>query len=104
MSQTGCDAVDDWDDLQRYLQRELLQHVVHTTIYSPHGGGVLDVRRAVLLDGTGFTRAADGQRGRMIIMTASEYDTLAEHLGGIDGLKVAFGHGFEVYDGRTMGF
>jgi hypothetical protein len=104
MSRTECDAVDDWDGLQRYLQREMLRHAVQTTIFSRYGGGVLDVRRAVLLDGTDFTRAADGRRGRMIIMTASEYDTAVEHTGGVDGLKVRLGHGFEVFDGRTMGF
>jgi hypothetical protein len=38
----------------------------------------------------------------MRVMTADEYDTLIEHLGGIDALKTALGHDFTVYDGRAM--
>jgi hypothetical protein len=92
---------DDEDAFQRHLARELLRYAVQTATFSPYGSGVLDVRRAVLLDGSDFTRA-DGKRGGMRVMTADEYDTLIEHLGGIDALKTALGHDFTVYDGRTM--
>jgi hypothetical protein len=91
---------DDEDAFQRHLARELLRYAVQTAIFSPYGG-VLDVRRAVVLDGSDFTRA-DGKRGRMRVMTADEYDTLTGHPGGIDALKTALGHDFTVYDGRTM--
>jgi hypothetical protein len=102
MSQIECDIIGgDEDAFQRHLARELLRYAVQTAVFSPYGGGRLDVRRAVLIDGTDFTRA-DGERGRMRVMTADEFDTLTEHLGGTDALKVAFGHDFAVYDGRMM--
>jgi hypothetical protein len=91
------------DRLQRHLARELLRYAVMTAIFSPYGGGLLDVRRAVLIDGSDFTKK-DGKSGTTIVLTASEYDKVIENVGGIDALKEKFGHGFEVYDGRKMGF
>ena len=40
------------DYLRRIADRELLRYAVATAIFSPYGGGLLDIRRAVLLDGT----------------------------------------------------
>jgi hypothetical protein len=91
------------DRLQRHLGRELLRYAVMKTIFSQYGGGLLDVRRAVLIDGSDFT-GADGKSGAMSVMTAAEYDKVIGNVGGVEALKTAFGHDFVVYDGRGMGF
>jgi hypothetical protein len=89
------------DGLPRIAARELLKYAVTTAILSPYGGGLLDVRRAVLIDGSDFTRA-DGKAGTMIIMTAGEFDMVIENVGGLDALKEKLGHDFAVYDGRKL--
>jgi hypothetical protein len=90
------------DRLQRHLARELLRYAVMKTILSRYGGGLLDVRRAVLIDGSDFSRA-DGKSGAMIVLTAAEFDNVIVNVGGVDALKEKFGHDFVVHDGRTMG-
>ena len=85
------------DYLRRIADRELLRYVVATAIFNPYGGGLLDIRRAVLLDGTEHA-------GTMHIMTAAEFDTVTTNFGGIETLKAKLGNDFEVYDGREMGF
>ena len=47
MSDNDSNVIPD-----RILARELLRYAVQRQIFSPYGGEVLDVRRAVLLDGT----------------------------------------------------
>jgi hypothetical protein len=89
------------DALPRTAARELLRYAVTTAILSPYGGGLLDIRRAVLIDGSDFTRA-DGKAGAMIIMTAGEFDMVIENVGGLAALKEKLGHDFVVYDGRKL--
>lgn len=79
----------------RIIARELLRHAVQRQIFSPYGGGLLDVRRAVLIDGT-------DHGGKMIIMTAVEYDAVLESVGGVDALAHALSWNFAVYDGRIL--
>lgn len=89
------------DHLRRIADRELLRFACSRQIFSPYGGGLLDVRRAVLVDGSDFTRA-DGKAGGMLIMTGGEFDKVIENIGGVETLKEKLGHGFVVYDGREL--
>jgi hypothetical protein len=69
---------------------------VQTAIFSPYGGGLLDVRRAVLIDGT-------DHGGRMLIMTAAEWEkVLAAFDGNADALADRLGFKFDLYDGRVL--
>jgi hypothetical protein len=73
-----------------FLGKTLLTAAVQRAIFSPYGGEVLDVRRAVLLDGT------DHGRG-IHVMTAAEFDQI----------EAAFFErypraDFDVYDGRKL--
>jgi hypothetical protein len=79
----------------RILARELLRYAVQRQIFSPYGGEVLDVSRAVLIDGT-------DHGGRMSIMSAAEYDkVLASLTASGTTLEGAFGHEVDVHDGRV---
>ena len=91
------------DHLRRTTDRELLRYACSRQIFSPYGGGILDVRRAVLIDGTDHTDAK-GKPGTMHVMTAAEFDKVIENVGGVEALKAKFGWDFEVYDGRELGF
>jgi len=82
--------------LDDVLARELLKYAVQRQIFSPYGGDLLDMRRAVLIDGT-------DHGGRMNIMTAADYDKVLASLTA-QGLSLegAFGHEVDVYDGRKL--
>jgi hypothetical protein len=74
----------------RFLGRELVKAAVQRQIFSPYGGEVLDMRRAVLLDGT-------DHGGTMHIMTGDEFDAIEgpffERFSRDD---------YDVYDGRVL--
>lgn len=88
-------AVSEGNDIAIGVARETLRHAVQVQITSPYGGGVLDVRRAVLLDGS-------DHGGKMHIMTADEYDIVVGRMGGLDVLESRLGYKVDVYDGRQL--
>jgi hypothetical protein len=83
------------EDMETGAARTLLRYAVQRQIFSPYSGEILDVRRAVLLDGT-------DHGGGMMIMTAAEYDIVLEKSGGHEKLEAKFGHPLIAYDGRKL--
>lgn len=69
---------------------------MQTAIFSPYGGGLLDMRLAVLIDGS-------DHGGTINVMTCAEYDkVLASLAASGTTLEGAFGHEVDVYDGRVL--
>ena len=85
-----------------FLGRALLKSAVQRQIFDPYTGEVLDMRRAVLIDGTDYERADGTGKGAMHVMSAQTYDTVLESTGGTNALAKVLGHGFDVYDGRKL--
>lgn len=77
------------------VARTILRYAVQRQIFSPYGGGILDVRRAVLLDGTDHGGKAD-------IMTAAEYDIVIDRVGTLAELEEKLGYKVDIYDGRKL--
>jgi len=95
-------AMLEGGDLEVGAKRTILRAAVQRQIMSPFGGEVLDVRRAVLIDGSDYDRADGSGKGRMYIMTAAEYDGLIEAQGGVKALVDKLGYKFDVLDGREL--
>ncbi len=83
-------------DIKTITGREILKYACQRQIFSPYGGGILDMRRAVLIDGSDYG-------GKMSIMTTAEYDkVLAALTASGTTLAGAFGHEVVIYDGRSL--
>jgi hypothetical protein len=83
------------DDIETGVGRELLRYAVQRAIFCPYCQKVLDVRDAVLLDGT-------GHGGRMDIMHAAEYDFVIEKTGSLEKLEQKFGYKVDILNGREL--
>jgi hypothetical protein len=73
-----------------FLGRTLLKAAVQRYIFSPYGGEVLDMRRAVLIDGT-------DHGGTMHIMTGDEFDAIEGPF-----FELFSRDDYDVYDGRVL--
>lgn len=82
--------------------RAILRHAVMTAIFCPYTSVVLDVRRAVLIDGSDYQRADGSGRGRMNIMTADAYEIVLERAGGLEKLQEGLGYKVDILDGREL--
>jgi hypothetical protein len=75
---------------EKFLGRELLKAAVMRQIFCPYSGKVLDIRDAVLIDGTDHGHS-------MYVMTSVCFDLAGE------ALFEKFGRdNFVVYDGRVL--
>jgi hypothetical protein len=88
-------ALLNGEDMEVGADRALLRSAVMRAITDPYSGALLDVRRAVLLDGS-------DHGGRMDIMTAEVYDVVLAKAGGLEPLKIKLGYELDVYDGREL--
>jgi hypothetical protein len=77
------------------LARITLRYAVARQIFCVYCGKVLDVRSAVLLDGS-------DHGGRMDLMHAAEYDLLLSKVGSVEALVDKLGYQVEVLDGRVL--
>lgn len=71
-----------------------MRYAVQRAITCPYSGGVLDMRRAVLLDGS-------DHGGRMDLMCADCYDRLLSKV-NLEELQVKLGYQVDVLDGRVL--
>jgi hypothetical protein len=76
----------------RFLGRKLLEAAVQRQIFDPYTGDILDVRRAVLIDGTDHNKGVG-----MHVMTAANYDKAKAAL-----IEKYGENSFDVYDGREL--
>ncbi len=79
----------------RVLARTTLRYAVQRAIFCPYCGKILDIRDAVLLDGS-------DHGGKMHILHAAEYDRVIEAEGNLAALEEKFGHKIDVLDGREL--
>ena len=82
-------------DHETGLAKSALLYAVQRQIMCRYCGKLLDVRDSVLLDGS-------EHGGGMHLLHSEEYDTFMSRVGGQAQLESAFGHGVEIYDGRTL--
>ena len=87
-------ALLDGKDMEVGAARTILQYAVMTAITCPYSGEVLDMRRAVLLDGS-------DNGGRMDLLCADCYDLLLSKT-SLDELQTKLGYKVDVYDGRVL--
>lgn len=96
-------ALLDGKGLDVGAARTILRYAVQRQIVCPYSGVVLDVRRAVLLDGSDYERTdGTGRKGRMDIMDGAVYDHLLSKVGGLDALQEKLGYQVDVLDGRDL--
>jgi hypothetical protein len=77
------------------LARVTLRYAVQRAIFCPYCQHLLDVRDAVLLDGT-------DHGGRMDILHAAEYDRVIGANGSVEALQDKLGYEVQVLDGRVL--
>jgi hypothetical protein len=77
------------------LARITLRYAVQRQIFCVYCQHLLDVRSAVLLDGS-------DHGGRMDLMHAAEYDLLLSKVGSVEALQAKLGYEVEVLDGREL--
>jgi len=77
------------------LARTTLRYAVQRAIFCPYCEKLLDVREAVLLDGT-------DHGGRMDILHGWEYDAVIAKSGTVEALQAKLGYEVEVLDGRVL--
>ncbi len=85
-----------------FIGRAILMAAVQRQIFSPYSGQVLDVRRAVLIDGTDYQAAGKNAGGKPIgmhVMTSSDWDTAREAFAAAFGNP---GEAYDVHDGRLL--
>lgn len=90
-----ADALLHPENQELSLARIALRYAVQRQIFCPYCDKVLDVRDAVLLDGS-------DHGGSMAIMHATEYDKVLAGVGTLEALEEKFGHKLDVQDGRVL--
>jgi hypothetical protein len=95
IDQDIADAMLNPDHQGVALARITLKYAVQRAIFCAYCGKVLDVRSAVLLDGSD-----DG--GRMDLMHADEWDRVLDKSGSVEALEAKLGYQVEVLDGREL--
>jgi hypothetical protein len=102
MSDDIAEALLTGESLETGANRTILRAAVMRQIMCPFSGDVLDVRRAVLIDGSDYERTDGKGRGKMVIMTAEIFDAAVERAGGLEKLAEGLKFRFDVYDGREL--
>jgi hypothetical protein len=94
-------ALADGETMETGMARTLLRAAVSRVMFCPYCQTVLDVTRAVLLDGTDYTTPA-GAKGGASVLDAACYDLALEKTGGLEKLQEGLGYQVDVYDGRVL--
>lgn len=90
-----ADALLNPENQGRSLARIALRYAVQRQIFCPYCDKVLDIRDAVLLDGSDYGTKSD-------VMHGAEYDKVLAATGDIEGLKAKLGYQVDVLDGRVL--
>lgn len=83
------------ENQDRSLARITLRYAVQRAIFCVYCGHLLDIREAVLLDGSDYGTKSD-------VMHGAEYDKVISATGDVEGLKAKLGYQVDVQDGRVL--
>jgi hypothetical protein len=89
------DAIANPEHQEKALARITLRSAVSRVIFCAYCQKLLDVRDAVLLDGS-------DHGGRMDVMHGAEHDRLLSKVGSVEALQAKLGHEVDVLDGREL--